>query len=299
MFKTILTILTLTGGIKMKISVLAKITAAAAVIACAAVPLASNAATPEEAEAVARAYGYPESYIQQAWGEYYESPELYDEDYIDGVIKKIKDTGNYIASEVPYDPNVEIPALTTTTTAVNPDTATTPDNGETPQQNGGDTQESDDITLTMPDGTTFTRISAARFIALSYEDKQRYLGTFTPEQQKVIIANFTPEEYKSMMKQLPTDKKLQVIDGMSDITDDLGMTITVDDINDDSMKLSMKNSEGELVAVSQSGAASIENTGYDRRMFYGSIAAIITAALAGLAVLVKKCFGNSTGAENE
>ena len=150
----------------------------------------------------------------------------------------------------------------------------------------------------MPDGSTFTRISSARFIALSYEDKQLYIGTFTPEQQKIFLANLTPEEYKSMMKQLPADKKLEVINGLSDITDDLGMTITVDEISDDSMKINMKNSDGELVAVGQAGAATIENTGYDRRLFFGLCAAFIGAALAGLIVLMKRSFGN-TGAENE
>ena len=77
----------------------------------------------------------------------------------------------------------------------------------------------------MPDGSTITRISTEQFIALSYEDKMKYLSTFTEEQQTVIINNFTPEEYKSMLRQLPTGDKLNVIGNLSSISESFGVNL--------------------------------------------------------------------------
>ena len=142
----------------------------------------------------------------------------------------------------------------------------------------------------MPDGSTFTRISKAAFIALSYDEKQAYLATFTPEQQTVIIQNLSPEEYKSMLKQLPADKKMEVIDDMKKVTDDMNLTLTVDEVSDDNVVISMKNDKGELVAVSHAKDV-VENTGYDRRGIIAAAGALLLTSLAGIYIVAKKCFG--------
>ena len=212
-----------------------------------------------------------------------------------------------IVTNVPYNPDAVIPALTdaaqapaeTVTTAASaaqdeqPATASqTPDSQSPASPSGGNNAGSTtepDITLMMPDGTTFTRIGKNRFIALSYQDKLTYLGTFTSDQQSVIIENLSPEEYRSMLKQLPSDQKLDVIDTLSGITDDLGLTITVDELTDDSAKISLRDAKGELKGVAEAGKL-VADTGYDRRGFFALCGALIAAAFGGLAVLVHSCF---------
>ena len=59
---------------------------AGAALACgiaAVIPLAAKAATPDEAAAVARSYGYSEEDIQRAYNEYEQNPELYPPEKID------------------------------------------------------------------------------------------------------------------------------------------------------------------------------------------------------------------------
>ncbi len=272
--------------------------AIAAVTLCLAVsvPLYASAATPEEAAEIARQYGYSEDMIQQAWNEYNANPELYTPDVIDNYIEQLKESGQKIVTEVPYDPQATIPAAATSTvsaasTAKGSATAATASSSA----NNSTTTTADDgtITLTMPDGDSFTRISKEAFIALSYEDKQAYLKTFTAEQQKVFIENLSPEEYKSLMKQLPADKKVEVIDELTKITDDLGFTLTVDEISDENVKVSMKNQDGELVAVGQAKEV-VENTGYDRRGILFFSAGMIAAGIVAMIAVAKKCFGRDS-----
>ncbi|MBO6115577.1 MAG: hypothetical protein J6P14_00290 [Ruminococcus sp.] len=284
--------------------------AGAAMCLMLSVPMTASAATPEEAAEIARQYGYSEDMIQQGWSEYNANPELYPPEVIDSYIAQLKESGKQIVTEVPYDPTATIPAAATTTPPSHEDTQTTAaagqensggnsgngDNngGNSNSNNGGykydDPHKYDEITLTMPDGTTFTRISKVAFISLSYEDKIAYLKTFTPEQQAVFIQNLSPEEYRSLMKQLPADKKMNVINELSKVTNGMGFTISVDEITDDNLIISMKNQDGELVAVGQARDV-VEDTGYDRRGIFLIAAALLLTSAAGIFLVVKNCFG--------
>lgn len=264
------------------------LTAALLAVSLTAVPMSANAATPEEAEAIARQYGVPEETLQAFWNEYYSNPELYPPEIIDGMIEQFKEYAKDIVTNVPHDPNASVPV--STTTASNTQTTVVPDNPATPAEpKEPDKPEDGSIILTMPDGSTITRISTEQFIALSYEDKMTYLSTFPEDQQTVIINNFTPEEYKSMLRQLPAGDKLNVIDNLSSISESFGVNLTVDELTDNSLSFQMKNQDGELVGVG-SVNNSIENTGYDRRGIIALIASLITVGTGGLFVLVKKCF---------
>lgn len=254
-------------------------------VSASAVPMTAFSATPQEAEAVARQYGIPEETIQVFWNEYYENPELYPPEKIDELIAQFKAYQGEIITQVPYNPDAPLPP--DVTTAVVP--------ADNPADNNT-VNDDDSITLTMPDGTTFKRISSEKFIALSYDDKMAYLGTFPEDRQSVIIDNLTPEEYKSLLKQLPVEDKMNVVGSLTEISDTLGVNLTVDEITDNSLSFSMKNQDGELV-----GAGSInniiENTGYDRRGIFTLAGACIMSGIAGLFFLVKKCF--STENSNE
>ncbi|MDE7363267.1 MAG: hypothetical protein K2N27_00040 [Ruminococcus sp.] len=259
----------------------------AIIISLCAVPMTSYGATPEEAEAAARACGMSEEMVQYFWNEYYTNPEKYTPEVIDQMIAEMYATKNMVAPTVPYNPDAQVPIDTTSAVTVpeNPDTPTTVT--DTPVSDGS-------ITLTMPDGSTITRISKEQFIALSYEEKMTYLSTFTEEQQAVIISNLSPEEYKSMLKQLPMEDKLTVVDSLADVGESMGLNVSVDEISNDNLSYSMKNDNGEIVAVA-SVRENVENTGYDRRGIFAVAGAFIMTGIAGLFMLVKNCLK----AENE
>ena len=82
-----------------------------------------------------------------------------------------------------------------------------------------------------------------------------------------------------------------MLDTVSGITDDLGLTMTVDEMTDDSVKVSLRDESGELKAVAQAGKL-VEDTGYDRRGVFAVCAGLVLSAVAGLSVLMHRSFGN-------
>lgn len=258
--------------------------------------LTASAVTVDDVWNEARAYGYPEEMIQDyynlARAEYTDESD-WNEENLQKAIDEIRAHGQYLTT----GPQVSQQVVTTTTAVPvtepeNPgDTVvpgtTAPANTEPP------------ITLTMADGTTITRIGKKEFIALSYEEKQAYIATFPPAQQQFIIDNLSPEERRSLLKQLPMDKKLETIDGMAGVMDEFGIKLTVQDINDDTVKLTLRNEEGELIGQSSIGRDIVENTGYDRRRVYAAAAGLFIIALAGTILIIRRYSpkGNMTNEE--
>lgn len=234
----------------------------------AAAPVCAQAATIEEALDYARSLGWPEELLMQAANSYYESPELYPPEELDRMMSQLDAFKGDLVPGVPHDPDAPVPSVP------EPEQPDAPD---------------DSITLTMPDGSTFTRISRQQFIAMSYEDKQTYLSTFTPEQQEVFINDLSPEEYRSLMKQLPADKKADILNDMSAFTDSLNLTLSVDEITADDLSFSIKNDRGELLGAG-SAKDRVESTGYDRRGILALAGSLIASGIAGVFLLAKKIF---------
>lgn len=248
-------------------------------VSSAAFSLSACATTVDDVAAVARSYGYSEADIQAGYNAYYANPSAYPSDILDMAIDKLHEAGAQIITAGPQDTNV--PAPTTTTTAVQND-----NNNTAPT-------DSNNITLTAGDGTTFTRISREEFIKMSYDDKMAYMKGFTQAQQQAIIDDLSPAEYRSLMKQSPTDQKLQIVGKLSEAAEQLGLNVTVDEITDDSLTIAMRNGDGELVNVSTAGTT-VEDTGYDRRWLIALAAAIIGTAVGALCLLMRRMKSEGT-----
>jgi hypothetical protein len=129
---------------------------------------------------------------------------------------------------------------------------------------------------------------------MSYDEKMAYVRSFPEAQQQAIIDNLTPEEYRSLMKQSPSEQKLQIVGKLSEAAEQMGLNITVDEISDSSLTIAMRNDSGELLNVSTAGA-SVEDTGYDRRGILACAAAIIGIGISALFLVMRKLKAN--GAE--
>ncbi|MBR6580222.1 MAG: hypothetical protein IKK66_02895 [Ruminococcus sp.] len=292
-------------------------------VSLAAVPMSANAATPEEAAELARSMGLPESLIQAGWNKYYENPELYPPELIDSYMATLRGMNQEMIDQLLTDngftssaPSVTPePAVTTaapqqsqekvTTTASitdsnSPENSGTADSGNNDNSSSGNNQDGgnqsggqskdDKITLTLPDGSTFDRISSKDFAAMSLDEKRSYIAGLTPEQKDAFLSNMSPEDYKSLLKQLPIDNKADIIEDMADITSQLGLTLSVDGLTDDNLVLSMKDEDGKLVALS-AASDTVAATGYDRRGILALAAALAVVGIGGTTVAVKKSFG--------
>ena len=134
---------------------------------------------------------------------------------------------------------------------------------------------------------------------MTLEEKQNYVASLSPEDQTAFLNSLSPDELKSVVKQLPTDEKASVLDNFAKASSSLGVNVTVDEISNDSVSISMRNNKGELVDVASLGVI-VEETGYDYRPVYLIAAAMLLAAAGGIWLVLRRFFINDKKeAENE
>lgn len=254
--------------------------------------MTAGAATVEDVWQAAREAGFPEYFIQDVYNQALTNPDYGPEYWTSENLQKVIDSIHAQSqNHLTTGPQVTQQVTTTTTAAATttitqtqndlPDIpATTEPVATEPAKNV--------ITLTMADGTTFTRISKQEFIALTYEGKQSYIATFPPEQQQVILDNLSPEERRSLLKQLPTEQKLETVKGMADVAGEMGVNLTVEELNDDTIKLTLHNEDGAVIGHSSVGADIVENTGYDRRWVFAAAGGLFLVSVAGIIFILRR-----------
>ncbi len=267
---------------------------AAAVCGTVSAAPAAFAATIDDVAAVARQYGIPESAIQQGYNEYYADPDVYTSEHFDSAIAYIEayhqDIINQLTggSDNPQTPT-EAPVQTEpATTETSTETVTKPaSSGESSPQAPAD------------ESTIPNRVPEKEFINMTLEEKQNYVASLSPEDQTAFLNSLSPDELKSVVKQLPTEEKASVLDNFAKASSSLGVNVTVDEISNDSVSISMRNNKGELVDVASLGVI-VEDTGYDYRPVYLIAAAMLLAAAGGIWLVLRRFFINDKKeAENE
>ena len=267
--------------------------AAAAVSAgliCSAI--GASATTVDDVAEAARAKGVPEEAIAAGYDKYYSDPDAYMEEDFDYAIDNMDDIINDMIRQ-----GYITPAPETTTAAVDDTTAVTTTSGESGTSAQTTTTAEPAITVTDTSGNSVTRVSEQDFINMDYNTKVTYIQSFTPDQQQIIIDNLTPDEYKSLLKSLPVEQKADVVNGFADVAERMGMNITVDEITNDKVSLSLRGDDGELLSVVKTGDT-VEDTGYDRRGLYMAAGGLVIIAMAALIIAAIKNF-RRTEDENE
>ncbi|MDE5764967.1 MAG: hypothetical protein K2I00_08395 [Ruminococcus sp.] len=266
----------------------------------AVIPMNTNATTIDDLSGKARSMGFPEEMIQAGYNKYYESPELYPPEVIDSYMVMLDDMTDEMIQELVAESGFtmggdKIPVVTSyvPSNPSEPETPAEPSQTVTAVPEVPVNINSQPIEYTMPDGSTFTRVSVDDFAAMTLEQKKAYIASFTSEQQTVILQNLSPEEYKSLLKQLPVDDKIDIVNQATAITDGMGMSLTIDELTDDNLTMSMRDENGKLVAVG-SVKDKVADTGYDRRGILALAAALVLIGLSGTVVIAKKCFSQGS-----
>lgn len=267
--------------------------AASAAVLCGifAGSLTANAATVDDVAAVARQYGYPEDFIQQGYSLYYADPDKYTSAHFDEAIATIVNGGEALLQQY-------FPGYTTAPPANggSSQTVTTTTGSGNQQGTASSTQTGSN---TNPSGAGFDRISEQDFINMTYDEKKAYIAGLSDENRQLFMDSLSPAELKSMMSQLPTDKKLEQVSSMAQAGEELGMNISVDELTDDKLSLQIRDENGTLVGVAAAGVT-VEDTGYDYRLLFSVSGMLMIAAIGGFIFVARKCFDKKEiGAENE
>lgn len=279
----------------------------------------AGAATIDEVAATARSLGFPESVVQQGINEYNADPDFYTADVLDEAISYLYSYEAELKTQlgitdVPDKP-ADDPSVEGNNSTTEPPAQNNTSSPQTPTVSGGTTGNtvsgnnsstsggSSSPSVSVPSGSGSTSADIPNkpeqnaFINMTLEEKREYVSTLTPEQQQIFFSLLTPEELKSIVKQLPSGDKAEVVDTFVKAGEAMGVQITVDEFSDDSISMSMRNNDGDLIDVASIGII-IEDTGYDYRLHFAAAGILIFAAAGGIWLVKKKCFSEEeSGAE--
>ncbi|MDE5946892.1 MAG: hypothetical protein K2G63_06295 [Oscillospiraceae bacterium] len=251
--------------------------------------LNANGATIDDCAEVARSYGVSESIIQSAYNAYYSNPDAYTPEDFETAINTLHLYGT--------DSDLVIKQYFGIT-----DTPQNPDSSSVPDSNPDSVSDSDLTSDSNPDpviGDTDNNnsdsssdnqsggISSSDFINMSIDDKVSYVQSLPENERAGFIENLTTEERNSIIKQLPMDNKTELLSRFVEAGEQMGLNMTVDNIDGDNISVSVRNNDGVLVDQSGLGAT-VEDTGYDYRMLFALVSAGIAISSAGIYFIFRK-----------
>lgn len=244
--------------------------AAAVTAACRLFTMPADAASIGDVCDALREIGIPESQIQSCMNYYYsckhddqgvyhpQTGEYYEFDLL---IENIYVMQNTIRQKL----NDMFPSAPPTTTA--------------PPSQGGQTTVTTAVTSAQQPVTT-----SKPFINMTFEEKKAYLYSLSPEERTAFINGLSNEERNSLIKQLPAEDKAAIAAGFVDLLKDFGMNMTVDDISDGRLDVSVRDQSGNLVDSSSIGI-SVDDTGWNLTAPLVISLSSVLAALGGITFL--------------
>lgn len=236
--------------------------------------MTASAYTADDVAAKARQAGWPENLIQTGYnqwasGEY--TQEQLDEAY-NSVCDYSEQTEEFIYNSFGIDP-VEArkkAAQQATEAETQPDA------------------QNDNQNVSPADNSS-TYISDSDFINMSMEEKQEYVNSLPDEQRTDFINSLSTEARNSIIKQLPTQDKAAIMQKYIDTADTMGMHVTVDNIGEKDISVTVRNEEGIVIDKTAVGIV-IDETGisYTKPLVLAGIGILISiAGFAGLYWYIK------------
>ena len=125
------------------------------------------------------------------------------------------------------------------------------------------------------------------FASMSLEEKQAYIASLPEEERAAFLAGLSTADRNSIIKQMDTESKANIAEGFIGLGEQLGMHVSVDELDSNSISYSVRNSEGTLIDVSSVGNT-VDNTGWDMTLPVLAASGMILLAVGGIAVITKK-----------
>lgn len=270
----------------------ARIASAAAVLICgAAMPFSASASSVEDVYDAMRRIGMPESMVQEAKLQYHNTE--HDEN-------RMSINGNYftydvwadmveiyeddIWNEVGKQFNVSGEEIKQAAAAAEP--AQTQD---TPAENSAQD------TATEPVKPAVSVAPEKPFVNMTLDEKKKYVASLPEEERAGFIAGLSTTERNSVIKQMSTDSQANIASGFIQLGEQLGMHISVDQLDGNGINYSVRSSDGTLIDVSSVGTT-VDDTGWNTTIPVLAGSAMILGAVGGLMMLVRRREGEEQDA---
>ncbi|MDE6004185.1 MAG: hypothetical protein K2G88_02220 [Oscillospiraceae bacterium] len=234
--------------------------------------ISAKAYTADDVAQRARDAGWPEYLIQAGYNEW--ASGSYSQDDLDqayyGVQNYDEQTEEIICNMFGVEPQKPTEVQQQTPA---PDNSETPDNSTTPD-------------MTSPDNfaTQSDRIAPAEFINMTLDEKINYVNTLEENQRSEFLSSLSREERNSIIKQLPTDQKMTLMQNYIDTASAMGMNVVVDSVTDNNISLTVRDNEGIIIDKADVGIV-IDETGISHTKPLAFAGLGILTAVAGFGLL--------------
>ena len=260
----------------------ARIAAAAAVLLCgAALPMNASANSVEDVYNAMRKIGMPESMIQEAKLQYQNTE--HDEN-------GMSINGNYFTYDVWAD-MVEIyedeiwnevgKQFNISGADIKQASAET-----TPAQTPSDSNPSAETTP-QPAKPAVSVEPEKPFVNMTLDEKKEYVASLPEEERAGFIAGLSTTERNSIIKQMDTGSQANIASGFIELGEQLGMHISVDQLDGNGINYSVRTGDGTLIDVSSVGTT-VDDTGWNTTIPVLGGSAMILGAVGGMMVLIRR-----------
>ena len=245
--------------------------------------MTASAYTPADVAAYAYEIGYPNAsaYVNQAYA-LIDSGKIPEEDIPGYCAKAMAALQEYAAQREKVVEEVFDEAAGNTTTQGTASGSGNSNSSNTSAQTGNTQTTGTQSVGTGANGTqSSATMTDSEFIQLSLEEKIEYVNSLPSAQRKEFISGLSNDARNSILKEMDTDKQLEMIESMMNTSDAFGLNFSVDSISDDAIVISSRDEDGNLMSVTTLGN-SVEETGISYTMPLLAGGGAILLACAGI-----------------
>lgn len=133
--------------------------------------------------------------------------------------------------------------------------------------------------------TTTTTTTAKTFEQMTMDEKIEYLLSLPAEERKAFMENLSTDEKQSILAQMNLDNQAAVLDQLTQIMQGLGFHVSVDQMQQGQIDLSVRDPEGNIIDQSSMGVV-VEDTGWNLTGWFALASVLVLASMGGIAYVM-------------
>ncbi len=133
--------------------------------------------------------------------------------------------------------------------------------------------------------TTTVTTSSKNFELMTMDEKIAYLAAMPDDERKAFMANLSIDEKQSILAQMSVGDQAAVLDQMVQIMQQLGFHMSVDNMQQGQIDVSVRDENGNLIDSSNIGVI-VEDTGWNLTGWFALASVLVLVAMGGIGYMI-------------
>lgn len=145
--------------------------------------------------------------------------------------------------------------------------------------------------------TTTTTTTTKTFEEMTMDEKIAYLYSLPEAEREAFIANLSVDEKQSILLQMSTNDQMEVLDYIANLMKELGFHMSVDNMQQGQIDVSLRDDQGNLIDSSSMGIV-VEDTGWNLTGWFAAATVLVLAAIGGIGYVMYRTGKHTEEEEN-